>query len=90
MSAVIDEMARNIAWCRNLWQSLKVGGVWGVPRSGLMFRKTAKGFDLSDIARPVSRSFKIYQRQDFECNVKHFALAGLEVTDSQGLLTPKA
>jgi len=26
-------------WARNMWAMLKDGGVWGVPRSGLMYRK---------------------------------------------------
>jgi hypothetical protein len=27
------------AWCSDLFESLAEGGVWGVPRSGLVFRK---------------------------------------------------
>ena len=77
---------QNIQWCQNLWQSIKLGGVWGIPRSGLMFRKTEKGFDLVDIARPVNKGFSAFQRQDYECQVQHFALANLKITDSQHLL----
>lgn len=77
-------------WCRNLWAQIKLGGVWGVPRSGLLFRKTAEGFNLCDVARPVSESFKVYQKQDFTLTKRHFALAGLNVTDSYNLLGASA
>ena len=28
-----------VAWSRNLWAQLRDRGVWGVPRSGLVFQK---------------------------------------------------
>ena len=85
MSA-LNDMRQSIAWSQNLWDSIKMDGVWGVPRSGLLFRKTPAGFNLVDVARPTSESFQVYQRQDYECIVKHFALASLEVTDNGHLL----
>lgn len=27
-----------LAWCRNLVDAIRDGGVWGIPRSGLVFR----------------------------------------------------
>lgn len=27
------------AWCRKLFNTIRVGGTWGVPRSGLIFNK---------------------------------------------------
>ena len=27
-----------LQWCRNLTQTLKDGGVWGIPRSGIAFK----------------------------------------------------
>jgi len=32
----------------NLWDMLREGGVWGVPRSGLIFRKEGQKFILAD------------------------------------------
>ena len=29
-------------WCLMMFRSLKVGGVWGVPRSGLIFTRTGE------------------------------------------------
>lgn len=75
-----------VQWCKNQWAIVKLGGVWIVPRSGLTFRKTIEGFNLCDVAKPVSKSFQQYQRDDFKCIADHFAQAGLKVTDCEGLL----
>jgi hypothetical protein len=29
--------AETLAWCKNLVRSIKHGGVWGIPRSGVVF-----------------------------------------------------
>jgi hypothetical protein len=30
----------HVEWCRRLFYMIRVGGVWGVPRSGLIFTRT--------------------------------------------------
>lgn len=32
-----DEPEAVLDWCRNLVRTLKDGGVWGIPRSGIVF-----------------------------------------------------
>lgn len=79
-------MNRFILWSKNLWGSIKPNGVWGVPRSGLLFRRTNQGFVLCDVARPVVEGFREYQREDFACIAEHMAQAGLKVSDPENLL----
>jgi hypothetical protein len=43
------ERQSHVAWCKRHHASIKIGGVWGVPRSGLLFKKTAAGFDLENV-----------------------------------------
>lgn len=31
--------ASHLDWCRGIWAMISDGGVWAVPRSGLVFRK---------------------------------------------------
>lgn len=33
-------MDADAQWCRNLFATIRPGGVWGVPRSGLIFTRT--------------------------------------------------
>lgn len=28
-----------VAWCSQLWESIRDGGVWAIPRTGLIFQK---------------------------------------------------
>lgn len=74
-------------WCNLQWLSLKMGGVWIVPRSGLTLEKTPEGFNLIK-AEPIfeGKRFADYQREDFQCIRDHFAAANLKVTDSGDLL----
>jgi len=72
-----------IGWSLSNWESLKMGGVWGVPRSGLMFTKTAQGFNLYAIVPMVPIA---EQRSDFACIARYSGKAGLEVTDNLNLL----
>ena len=86
-----------IAWCEGMFASLVEGGVWGVPRSGLVFQKRAGGLALIQrmpylpelgVAAaagedvPVSADALLaYQDQDFAAIREHFRAAGVEVTD---------
>lgn len=85
-----------------LWHSLKIGGVWGIPRNGVILEKTATGFNVRDVmpytiemeaeakrGADVPKSaaeLLAYQRQDFACIQRHMEAAGLEVTDTKALL----
>ena len=35
-------------WATKLWAMLNEGGIWGIPRSGLVFRKEGQLFILQD------------------------------------------
>lgn len=85
----------HVAWCRSLFAMIVEGGVWAVPRSGLIFTKRAGQLVLTDQmpwsqelahawaeGRDVPDSEEAllaYQEEDFEAIVRHFADAGIEV-----------
>lgn len=86
-----------IAWCRGIFSSLNEGGIWGVPRSGLVFQKFEGRLELiermpylpemAEAARagedvpPTAEALLAYQGQDFTAIREHFRAAGIEVTD---------
>jgi hypothetical protein len=78
-------MSADAQWSKNLFASLNEGGVWGVPRSGLMFRKRGKEFVL--FARmphmkemPITaRQLRRQQNSDFAIIREKFAEAGIKV-----------
>ena len=73
------------AWCRNMFAALKDGGVWGIPRSGVVFRKEGDALVLAesmpyDPAMPLTEDqFREQQDGEFETVREHFAAAGIEV-----------
>ncbi len=77
----------SVSWSRNHFRILKEGGIWGVPRSGLMFRK--EGGKLICIARmphiaemPINaEQLKEQQDSDIEVITESFGLAGIPVED---------
>ena len=91
-----------IEWTRQHHKSLADNGVWGVPRSGLIFQKTADGFKLMNVMPytpemsdgftqgkdvPASPSeLRAYQFTDFELLKMKHEEAGLEISDPKGLL----
>ena len=90
-------------WTRRNHALLREGGSWAVKRSGLIFAKTATGFELVSVLPylpelsdafmagrdvPASPSqLRDYQREDFRCIQRHHEEAGLTMTDPRGLLT---
>jgi hypothetical protein len=81
---------RDLIWSKGLWDSIADGGVWAVPRSGLVFRKDAdrKRFVLSE-RMPWSAEMPrtaeeliAYQDDDFETIAARFALIGVAVVKS--------
>jgi hypothetical protein len=100
-----QERQQFTGWCLMHWKMVRIGGAWAVPRSGLIFEKTAKGWNLNNVMPysiemeieaaggadlPKSASeLKAYQLDDFACIQRHNEAAGLEVTDTQALLIAK-
>jgi len=76
-------------WASNVWGMLTDGGVWGVPRCGLMYRKEEEAKRLVLYARmpweegmPMTREELIeFQTDDHEGIVRMFGSIGVEVVD---------
>jgi hypothetical protein len=72
-------------WCRQMFASLAEGGVWGIPRSGVVFRKEGDALVLTesmpyDESMPLTfAQFTEQQNGEFETVREHFAAAGIEV-----------
>jgi hypothetical protein len=75
---------------RTTHRLLALGGTWGVPRSGLMFRKTEDGFALTAMMphEPgmdvTAEQLRAYQQEDYELIRKQGELAGLTMTNEVG------
>jgi len=75
----------HIQWCRELFDSLNDGGMWGLPECGLVFRKIGAElvliermphFDTMSITADQLRQF---QESEYENNRQHFEAAGIKV-----------
>jgi hypothetical protein len=74
-------------WCQQLWDVIKDGGVWAIPRSGLIFvkREKEKQLVLTDAMphqadMPVTAAeLKAQQDSDFDLTVQHFGKIGVAV-----------
>lgn len=86
-----DEPApEHVAWCRAQVEMLKIGGVWGIPRSGLIFTRTGED-ELTLTARMpwmpemegvITREELVEQQQaEYELNRRYFGAAGIDVID---------
>lgn len=87
--------AADSQWCRSLYSSMAEGGVWGVPRSGLVFRKQDGGLTLTQrmpytpelalaategLDVPLSEAeLRVYQDVDFRLIQERFKAAGIPV-----------
>ena len=76
----------HVAWCRRTFDMVKDGGIWAMPRSGLVFQKTGPAqFTLINqmpwmAGMPINaEELAIQQEIDFDLTVRHFAAAGIEV-----------
>ena len=85
---MVDLDPLHVAWCRNHFRIMMTeGGTWGVPRSGLMFRRQGNRLEL--IARmphhpdmPCSPAQLHEQQQsEFDNTKLHFEAAGVNVVD---------
>lgn len=78
-----------IEWSRNVFSALRVGGVWGVPRSGLVFTRTGeKTLALTEVmphdpAMPVTpRQLFEQQAGDFQSIQGYMKKAGITTYDT--------
>ena len=81
----------HIEWSRGVFNALHDGGVWAVPRSGLIFTKRGRMFVLTSRmpwapVMPMPRDeLETMQKADFEMISLHMLAAGVPVSDSTGL-----
>jgi hypothetical protein len=77
---------QHLVWCQSIWDGCVDGGVWMVPRSGLIFQKSAILKRMTLIERMPwtpemggsAEDLRLYQDADFEAIAKRFALIGVE------------
>jgi hypothetical protein len=80
-----------VAWSKHLFSTIKEGGTWAVPRSGLIFKKSSGSFILTNRMPWESgmsvgfKEFDNYQKEDYRLIAKHMKEAGIPVTDDTGL-----
>ena len=67
---------KHIVWSARLWASLKEGGIWGVPRSGLIFKREGNSLVLKERAPFFS---KTAQDSDIDAISEHFKVIGVTV-----------
>lgn len=76
-------MPDHALWCRWLFNTIAEDGVWGVPRSGLMFRKHGDRLVCFlrmpwDERMPINKDeLDAYQHEDFDMIAEQFAAAGI-------------
>ena len=67
----------HVAWSRTVFNVMKEGATWAVPRSGLVFQRKGNGLVL---VSPEKDAMSQFQRDDFKIIAIHFAAAGVAVT----------
>lgn len=81
----------HVAWCRRLFDMLNVGGVWGIPRSGLIFTRTDETtltltarMPYMDGMEEILTPAQLREQQDdeYEQCAAHFRAAGVTVNDA--------
>ena len=86
-----DLLPEHVAWCRNTFEMIRVGGVWGIPRSGLIFTRTDETTLTLTARMPwmpemegtvTAEQLTEQQREEYEINRLHFTAAGVTVKDA--------
>lgn len=78
-------------WCKGIFESLNEGGMWGIPRTGLLFRKGNGTLTLVALMPHVPEmiispeELLERQRDEFEVNRVHFERAGVTLIDGVGI-----
>jgi len=78
--------ASHVEWSRNMFHVLAIGGVWGVPRSGLIFTRTGEDTLTLTGVMPHEEGMPItcgelfaQQAADIEQITKYMEMAGITV-----------
>lgn len=79
--------AEDVEWCRTMFESLAEGGVWGIPRSGVIFRKEGEALVLhatmpwmpAMLGRLTPEQLKAQQEGEFQAVKHYFEAAGIPV-----------
>ena len=88
MSNLLPE---HVAWCKTQVDMLRIGGVWAIPRSGLIFTRTGEN-ELTLTARMpwmpemegtiTAEQLAEQQQDEYETNRRYFAAAGVTMIDA--------
>jgi hypothetical protein len=76
----------HVEWSRQHFELMADGGMWGVPRSGLMFRKEGDKLVLTTLmpwqeGMPITaKELQEQQDNEYEDIKRHFEAAGVTVT----------
>jgi hypothetical protein len=71
-------MQRTENWCREIFRTMKQGGLWAIPRSGMVFRKSGKV--LLWVANfPAKRKHENRRPREFQMTYEAFGDAGIPV-----------
>src|SRR6266478_4265172 len=92
----------DVEWSLKTFNSLRDGGRWAVPRSGLIFKRVGGKLELHDVMPWLHGMDKVleagadipgspdelrrYQMDDFALIQSAFEMAGIEITDPRALL----
>ena len=84
----VDGRADPVAWCRAQFNLIRDGGVWAVPRSGMIFTRegdrlvlTAEMPWMPEMEGTITpEQLRAQQAGEFESIRRHFAEAGITVT----------
>lgn len=84
----------HVEWTRRLFQMLRIGGFWGYPNAGLLFRKKSKTLIVCDDSMPFEdgmpgtpEQWKAYQDKCYREVAEHATAAGFEIRDERSLDT---
>jgi hypothetical protein len=86
--APVEPLSEEATWCRRMFDSIKVGGVWGVPRSGLLFTRVDEDTLVMTARMPYDPEMPVTAAQldaqqmgDYEQIKLHMNEAGVTVRD---------
>jgi hypothetical protein len=75
----------HVEWCKAQFQMLADGGVWAIPRSGMIFQRRGDELHLHQVMpwstdMPISKAqLEEQQNDEFEAVRIHFEAAGIPV-----------
>lgn len=82
---------RHVEWMRSTFNTLRVGGVWGIPRSGLVFTRTDETTMTLTDRMPYMEGMESLltpaqldeqQQEEYDACAAHFRAAGITVNDA--------